>query len=512
MPFDVKAYGAAGTGTVNDAPAVQAAVNAAAAAAGEVIFPEGEYRLDATIAVPSGVRLRGAGGRIRKGSNVNQVILNLENAASVTVENLTIVNSGGNLVGSAIRCRGAYNISIRGNRFVALATSNIYNGGLYIDLVEACIGVRVEDNEFLNGRSALNVGTADPAAMSTDVIFIGNVVKVMKDEGIDLNLSITRAVIANNTFEDCTDPASGANEVIDVGGLTTLDVVISGNTIDLSGKAVRAISVKRAPTPFPPGSITSRIVISGNSITNGSASGGAAIYMGAVSNAVITGNTINGGYYGITLEGQTSLTVVGHNTIQNTASYAVRDTNGDRNIVEGNNIISPSTTTDMVRMLGTNWAVRNNTVAGGARGIVTVTASAEIGSPCMITNNDVSGTQDYAIVCRSPLSVVSGNRVHDNQEMGISVGPGEGCLVSGNVVYGNNLSNQPDRFGINLAGQHNGAVITGNVVRGANQGGIRFVGPTDRAIFTDNHILYNGQPNVVGLGNLTNSVVADNIT
>ncbi len=60
--FNVRDFGAAGNGSTNDQPAIQAAISAATTAGGgTVYFPPGTYQLTSRIQRPTGVTLRGAG-------------------------------------------------------------------------------------------------------------------------------------------------------------------------------------------------------------------------------------------------------------------------------------------------------------------------------------------------------------------------------------------------------------------------------------------------------------------
>ena len=60
--FNVKSYGAAGSGSGNDAPSIQSAITAAAAVKGTVYFPPGTYRITSALTLAtSGVTLAGAG-------------------------------------------------------------------------------------------------------------------------------------------------------------------------------------------------------------------------------------------------------------------------------------------------------------------------------------------------------------------------------------------------------------------------------------------------------------------
>lgn len=63
--FDVRAYGAVGDDATDDTAAIAAAIAAAVSAGkGQVYIPEGVYRCNSTIAVPSYIRIFGAGPRV----------------------------------------------------------------------------------------------------------------------------------------------------------------------------------------------------------------------------------------------------------------------------------------------------------------------------------------------------------------------------------------------------------------------------------------------------------------
>ena len=58
--LDVRAHGARGDGLADDGPAIAAAIAEARRDGGTVFFPPGTYRVEATIVLPAGVRMRGA--------------------------------------------------------------------------------------------------------------------------------------------------------------------------------------------------------------------------------------------------------------------------------------------------------------------------------------------------------------------------------------------------------------------------------------------------------------------
>lgn len=68
--FDVIAYGATGNGTTDDTTSLQAAINAANAAGGGVVFmPTGNYKITSALTIYTGITLRGAG---RESSFISQ--------------------------------------------------------------------------------------------------------------------------------------------------------------------------------------------------------------------------------------------------------------------------------------------------------------------------------------------------------------------------------------------------------------------------------------------------------
>jgi len=114
--FNVRssAYGAAGTGATDDAPEIQAALNAAeAVGGGEVIIPAttAGYRIDSTLEIPTGVRLKGMGAAtlIYTGSGAaidGKLAGGTTYAVSAGMESIGVIcNTAG---ATGIRCRFSY--------------------------------------------------------------------------------------------------------------------------------------------------------------------------------------------------------------------------------------------------------------------------------------------------------------------------------------------------------------------------------------------------------------------
>lgn len=106
-------YGAKGDGKADDAPALQKALNAAAATKSMVFLPGGTYRLNRSLSIPNGVKITGAGA----GSAVLHVpataaytAIDLDARSDVLIQDLAIRSVGQGKVGDK-----AFGITIRGN-------------------------------------------------------------------------------------------------------------------------------------------------------------------------------------------------------------------------------------------------------------------------------------------------------------------------------------------------------------------------------------------------------------
>lgn len=107
--FDVRDYGT--VGTANDAPAFQAAINAAVAAGGgTVIAPDSTYTIGATLNLSSHVHIAGNGGRIVAPAGVSFPIFDIDAKVNVSIFGIRIVKASG-----AAATGAGYGVRIRGN-------------------------------------------------------------------------------------------------------------------------------------------------------------------------------------------------------------------------------------------------------------------------------------------------------------------------------------------------------------------------------------------------------------
>lgn len=137
------AYGATGNGTTNDAAAIQAAINAAEAAGGGIVyFPPGTYRIGTRIELKSGVSLVGAGREyttLRGMSGLTTaVIVGLSGAAvsNLAIRGLTI---NGDFMSTAINLNG---IQVTNGSNVVVdecAVTNVAYTGIVFTTSTSCV-------------------------------------------------------------------------------------------------------------------------------------------------------------------------------------------------------------------------------------------------------------------------------------------------------------------------------------------------------------------------------------
>lgn len=115
--LNVKTFNAKGDGTTDDAPAIQAAINAASAAGGGTLyFPPGRYVLNASLTWASGVNAVGAGDRVSILQSTNQ---NLDCIVGTDISGVTL---------QALQLSGpgrGYGTGVRFTRYAAPSTANI---------------------------------------------------------------------------------------------------------------------------------------------------------------------------------------------------------------------------------------------------------------------------------------------------------------------------------------------------------------------------------------------------
>ncbi len=172
--FNVKAYGAKGDGTTDDAAAIQSALTAAVSTLGTVYFPAGTYRVNTELSITAGVCLAGAPAKILAGAAITSVA-NIVGFGSVITDiyfdgaylaTYAARSSGG--LGSAVFKRVGFTRSLT-DGWRQFPTSS--NGNC---LFEKCIWTLCGTNYRTTGFGAMGGGTREVVATGTVATSIGS--------------------------------------------------------------------------------------------------------------------------------------------------------------------------------------------------------------------------------------------------------------------------------------------------------------------------------------------------
>ena len=217
----VLSFGAKGDGTTDDAAAIQAALDAAAAIRGTLVIPPGTYRVRSTLSVGSNTTLRGTGTLDAVIPGAQAPVLWV-NADDVHIEGITIV---GNIAAFAGTTEWKHGISIcSANRVTVRDVTTTDNKG---------------DGVYVGSGTEIGSPTGDPSTAITleNVTSVGN-----HRQG----LSVTCAVgvrVFGGTFADTdgTAPQSGIDIEPDSAAFELRDVQIVGAQCD--GNTGHGISI-----------------------------------------------------------------------------------------------------------------------------------------------------------------------------------------------------------------------------------------------------------------------------
>ena len=137
--YDVRDFGAAGDGLANDLPALQRAMTAATDAGGGIVhLPPGTYRVERTVEVPKGVRLRGAGME-------NTIILgtgfdpHVPRTSMITLTDSTALDS--------LSITGAVSLGVEGNSMIQFVPQQGANEVSDVSIVSCRLRVLEEHPE-----------------------------------------------------------------------------------------------------------------------------------------------------------------------------------------------------------------------------------------------------------------------------------------------------------------------------------------------------------------------------
>ncbi len=378
--YDAKRYGAKGDGATDDRAAIQAAIDAANAAGGGIVFlPPGNYLIaSSAILVKSNVLLAGSGWgcKITQASNNPCVQFNTA-ATKVGVRDLQVVGTN----------NGAHtaNYGVYGDTITDVAVENVYASLCERGIVfTGSTAIRIDGCRVVGGRTSAN-GTIDLNAcfellvagchvsattgschgidvrgQSGEVRIIGNHLETIANAAIVLSgtTSLLGAVIEANII---IDPAYGV-----IVENTAQRFVVAANSI-FSPSAV-GILISNGGTAAPNGVVAnnvvrdagdhgihvfdcSYIVVSGNRVSvfvnDGiRINGGAGANLGGLclGNIVTDGSATTGAAIRVLNTGTAGGFPITGNLVRNTAGYGIRVEGTERLPISGNTVIDADNT------------------------------------------------------------------------------------------------------------------------------------------------------------------------
>lgn len=421
----VKDFGAVGDGVANDAAAVQAAVNAAAANQ-TVYFPAGTYAIGAAgIAVTSktGVTLLGDGAIIKitaissLTTALGAATIRLSGCTRSGVRGLEI--NGNSIASSGVGLTGCTDCFVDG--------VTVYSCGVNGQITSAGGGVR---NEFTNNTvySAVGssrgmwLGNVNATDMETDIYIAGNVVRNNPASGIVVS-SVGGRVVGNHSRQN-----TGSGIVLPgANGYSAKNLTVANNyCIGNSFHGIQSDAVYSTDAD-----LTDAITVAGN-VCSGQTGSGSGIYAVNSQRWTITGNTcMDNVTSGIQLDDRCQNVTVSGNTCGDSRSGGARtQLQGIRCIAQGasnygvsivgntcnNNTqmgIYATTTTPGTL---TNLSVTGNTCYGNAqRGIMVNEAVVGEMVGAVVDSNVCANntTQDLRITARD---VAIGNNRYSTQQ------------------------------------------------------------------------------------------------
>ncbi|MFE5319658.1 right-handed parallel beta-helix repeat-containing protein [Paenibacillus sp. NPDC056579] len=207
--FNVKDFGATGTGSNDDdSPYIQAAIDAAGDKGGTVFLPAGRYKIDRWLNLRSKVSILGAGAGVtvlRAGEPNLLMIYGGAGAGSFSIENLSFEGYGPSGAAGEVAERGihiveATHVTIRGCRF-----HDITNG---VRLVRSR-HVSLLDCTFtqLLGSETPSEGYGIVVEGGSNHTIQGNHFKTIPKSCIHLTAGATYCTVSGNIMEQCLDAA-----------------------------------------------------------------------------------------------------------------------------------------------------------------------------------------------------------------------------------------------------------------------------------------------------------------
>lgn len=366
-----------------------------------------------------GIGVRGASEILIAGNIVSDTTdegMDVDQGTNVTISNNIVTDAGDN----GLEVEQGDDVVIRGNSFTnsgwhglnLYATSGLVVGGLLPGQGNTVSGTH------LNGVNVID---------SAGAVVAGNTVSGTGENGIYIDPSPDSIVSGNSV----TGGTNGI--VIDDNSDNS---IVRGNT--LSGQSINGVLVTG-------GSDT--ITVALNTVTGAGETG---IRIDGGDGHTVLGNTIDGGVWGILLDGtgednSVTLNQIGQTTGTSHNSIFIRDNTGD-------------TTVALNTIANAGWDGIN---LSGGTGFVTVQSN---------TINNTVGASGIAVLAHSGDALIDGNTIDGADHLGIYVLASDGLSITDNTVNDTGREAGWWTAGIHLE-RADDTTVTGNTVTNTNNGG-----------------------------------------
>lgn len=400
--YDVRAYGAVGDGTTDDATALQATIDAAVAASGGTIFfPQGTYLIGTPLTITGAtpqVYLVGAGfngaSQLKPTNSFSATTALLDIGDDVTlcerwgVSGLSFTGRSPDSTLHSVACirtrkvaqfrisncyfgSADYGLNLTNNSTVGVISdcivgSNLNLAGIRLDIVGS---LRVVGNHILEGRTG-GGGKGIDANRAQLVAIVGNLINDWESWGVDISAYGSAAEPCTVVGNDIWDTGGGVQHAESGGGVissNTLRLAKSGNGINITGNDV---------------------VISGNAINWTTGNG---IRLAGVRCQIVANLIRNPTGKGVDMPDATECLVEGNKIYDDqgtpTMTYGIEERlTADKNIVRGNYI--SGATTRSIGLIGADSVQGENNRTSLVAGDVSLSA----GWGSTATVSAISGT------------------------------------------------------------------------------------------------------------------------
>lgn len=440
--YNVRGYGARGDGMVDDTSAVMAAVNAAAANGGGIVFfPPGVYKANIFLISINNIRLEGCGKSskiVALGSGKN--CLTMIECNYCSVENIYLYASGVDQGVDVTKDNGIY---LQKCNDITITKTIIENHGFSGIGTFTSNDITIEDNLIQNGVGLLSTDASD--------IIIGGVadygrIKILNNRCLSSGNNNGIMITADNSLHTYKDFLVMGNKSINHkrGGILAYITLTDANHLGLQDVKFIANTVEG----------NGRLGLYFQSVTGG-------VMLANKTRANLNGGGSDGIEGGIYCNGSIDITLTANIISEEIGpglkcqGHSVYATRRKGVTVIGNTVKdckTPGKPSIYVGQYANRYIIKGNTIDGGAsQGIFVDGQTASNGKEILIEGNEVYGPQSYGIFVNGGSQTITNNQVQEAKFTGILATNCDYVNISDNTVVDCNFSNTSGLDGVGIA-------------------------------------------------------------